>query len=75
MRKSTTKPQSRAAAGEYGGQHPAMKRKQRLLKNLSKKLPLSAEAKGGEIQDPCAELTGVERKKCECKAYKGGVVY
>lgn len=52
-----------------------MKRKQRLLKNLSKKLPLSAEAKGGEIQDPCAELTGVERKKCECKAYKGGVVY
>ncbi|MCL4691070.1 MAG: hypothetical protein KJ060_00945 [Candidatus Hydrogenedentes bacterium] len=45
------------------------------LKSISRKLPVRADAKGVEIQDPCAELTDVERKKCECKAYKGGVVY
>ncbi len=45
------------------------------LKSISRKPPIRAEAKGSDIQDPCAELTGVERKKCECKAYKGGVVY
>ena len=27
------------------------------------------------IMDPCPDLTGLELKKCECKAYKGGVVY
>lgn len=52
-----------------------MKKKSHILMSLSKKLPIRAEAKGGDIQDPCAELTGIERKKCECKAYKGGVVY
>ena len=40
-----------------------------------KKLPVRAETKGPGIVDPCAGLTGLERKKCECKAYKGGVVY
>lgn len=45
------------------------------IKSISKKLPFRADTKGGEIQDPCADLTGAERKKCECKAYKGGVVY
>jgi hypothetical protein len=52
-----------------------MKTKHLTLKSIPRKLPIRAAEKGGDIMDPCAELTGVERKKCECKAYKGGVVY
>lgn len=47
-----------------------------LPKSKKRPLPLPAHAKETtRIMDPCAGLTGLERKKCECKAYKGGVVY
>lgn len=49
--------------------------KHRKLRSISRKLPIRAQAKGLEIVDPCQGLTGPERKKCEYKAYKGGVVY
>ena len=39
-------------------------------------MPIRAHDKGAApIMDPCAGLTGWQRKKCEFKAYKGGVVY
>ncbi|MCC6699327.1 MAG: hypothetical protein IT365_27120 [Candidatus Hydrogenedentes bacterium] len=48
------------------------------IRPKSKKWPLPLPAQVKEttrIMDPCAGLTGFEQKKCECKAYKGGVVY
>ena len=45
-------------------------------KTKKRPLPMLAHAKDtARIMDPCPDLTGLELKKCECKAYKGGVVY
>lgn len=40
-----------------------------------KRVPIRADAKVDGIMDPCPDLTGKELKKCQYKAYKGGVVY
>jgi hypothetical protein len=41
----------------------------------AKRVPMRADAKIELIMDPCPGLTGKQLKKCEYKAYKGGVVY
>jgi len=52
-----------------------MKSKHLKLASIPRRCPIPAAENGVKFVNPCEGLTGIELKKCEYKAYKGGVVY